>query len=99
MDSARQLAHMHFQLLGTRGTSEYFQEHGVNVCGTVLMTFATRNGHVVAQVKTLDFMMDDDATAEGGDPNEEVISNLDFSVPLIVNIKCAKLVVRAQSSI
>eukprot|EP00301_Raphidiophrys_heterophryoidea_P008886 c13202_g1_i2.p1 GENE.c13202_g1_i2~~c13202_g1_i2.p1 ORF type:complete len:1622 (-),score=491.99 c13202_g1_i2:241-5106(-) len=108
LESARQLAQMKFHLLGTRGTAEYFQEHGINVKGVDLMlnddmaegndpneeiiTNLIRSNKISLIINTPSLVRYRRQSSFGYRIRRLAV---DFSVPLLVNIKCAKLVVSA----
>lgn len=106
--SAKKLTDMGFKLIGTPGTADFFQEHGVN---TEMAMWSTKGEYPESESQNTVEKMLRDGRIEFfiNIPSNNSYRRLasfespgylsrraavDFSVPLLTNIKCAKLFVR-----
>ncbi|KAJ2375170.1 Carbamoyl-phosphate synthase, partial [Coemansia sp. RSA 2607] len=105
LDSVRRLADAGFHLFGTPGTADFVQEHGIAI--TTLEADMAREGYSLQEYLSnnkIDLYVNLPSKNSFRRPASYVSNGyrsrrmaIDFSVPLITNVKCAKMFIEAMA--
>ncbi|KAJ1825596.1 Carbamoyl-phosphate synthase, partial [Coemansia sp. RSA 2599] len=105
LESVRRLADAGFHLFGTPGTADFVQEHGITI--TTLEADKAREGYSLQEYLSsnkIDLYINLPSKNSFRRPASYVSNGyrsrrmaIDFSVPLITNVKCAKMFVEAMA--
>ncbi|KAJ1895786.1 Carbamoyl-phosphate synthase, partial [Kickxella alabastrina] len=105
MDSVRRLADAGYKLFATPGTADFVQEHGIEI--TTLEADMAREGYSLQEYLSnnkIDLYINLPSKNSFRRPASYVSNGyrsrrmaIDFSVPLITNVKCAKMFIEAMA--
>ncbi|KAJ2222438.1 Carbamoyl-phosphate synthase, partial [Coemansia sp. RSA 485] len=105
LESVRRLANAGFRLFATPGTADFVQEHGIDI--TTLEADKAREGYSLQEYLSsnkIDLYINLPSKNSFRRPASYVSNGyrsrrmaIDFSVPLITNVKCAKMFIEAMA--